>query len=169
MTIQFETFEVGPFTFTAQERWGHLDDNTQDRIELAIAWNDWPTIIGSYPTFITLDRLKEEGAKWLLAKLTEWEAETQTLFTAEARQRRASALLPAATFMAPKDLELAFTPKGVCYNCVNGWHTACGYLLGDSTSACNCRDHEHKQWWFRNDGITSEAEALAKDFPTVVQ
>jgi hypothetical protein len=53
--------------------------------------------------------------------------------------------------------QLMFTPSGVCFNCLNGRHDICDYL------ACTCSARDHRQWWFRDDGITNEQEAIQKD------
>lgn len=53
---------------------------------------------------------------------------------------------------------LAFTPTGVCFNCLNGKHTYC------HDPVCQCSQHDHRgEWWFRDDGITDEHTALMKD------
>jgi hypothetical protein len=52
---------------------------------------------------------------------------------------------------------LMFTPDGVCFNCLNGGHHICQY------EHCKCKARDHKQWWFRHDGITNEKEALEKE------
>jgi hypothetical protein len=52
---------------------------------------------------------------------------------------------------------LMFTPSGVCFNCLNGRHDICGYL------GCKCSARDHKQWWFRDDGIDNEEEALKRE------
>lgn len=37
---------------------------------------------------------------------------------------------------------LLFTPSGVCYHCLNGWHKGC-------TGNCDCkkRKHNDSEWW----------------------
>jgi hypothetical protein len=52
---------------------------------------------------------------------------------------------------------LMFTPTGVCFNCLNGGHDICQYL------GCKCSGRDHRQWWFRDDGITNEQAALRRD------
>lgn len=52
---------------------------------------------------------------------------------------------------------LMFTPSGVCFNCLNGAHRIC------QQPNCTCSTRDHKQWWFRDDGIDNEEEALTAD------
>ena len=79
MTADMERWEIGPFTFTAIERIGHFDDGTLDRIELEASWDDWPVVIGTYPTDVEVNQLKRDSVKWLTTKIGEWNNEAINL------------------------------------------------------------------------------------------
>jgi hypothetical protein len=63
-----------------------------------------------------------------------------------------SAYPDCATYERYTGMILAFTPLGVCTNCLNGAHDIC--------QGCKCESRGHRQWWWRDDGITNEEEAL---------